>query len=150
MKNSDEALERLHEWLKPGDTLHTILRHRSASGMTRWITVIKLSPAKDSDYPMGGNNGVQILDLDYNVSPVLGRPLSERWYGVKCEGAGMDMGFELVYNLSRRLFPDGYGCIGKGCPANDHVNGDRNYEPHSEEAPHWHRDGGYALKQSWL
>src|SRR5207249_3169947 len=28
------------------------------------------------------------------------------------EGAGMDMGFDLVYKLSRVLFPDGFGCLG--------------------------------------
>jgi hypothetical protein len=56
-------------------------------------------------------------------------------------GAGMDMGFALVYNLSRSLYPNGFDCIGESCPSNDHVNGyNRSH----------HADGGYALQQSWL
>ena len=66
---------------------------------------------------------------------------------VKITGTGiMDMGFALVYDLSRTLYPDGFECIGKDaqCPSNDHSNGDRNYAKHN------HKDGGYALRQRWL
>jgi hypothetical protein len=68
----------------------------------------------------------------------------------------MDMGFALVHVLSYRLYPNGYGCIGEGCPSADHNNGDRDFTPHGtvvDDFPtthiHWHRDG-YALKQRWL
>lgn len=64
---------------------------------------------------------------------------------LKVGGCGMDMGFPVVYNLSATLFRDGFDCIGKGCPSNDHSNGDRNYEPHR----HAHA-GGYALSSRWL
>jgi hypothetical protein len=36
------ALEHLHDWLKPGDTVYTVLRHVSRSGMLREIGVILL------------------------------------------------------------------------------------------------------------
>lgn len=76
----------------------------------------------------------------------------------------MDMGFWAVYQLSYGLFKGGFGCIGEGCPSNDHSNGDRDYTPHMSEADrmgadgelcnchkdHMHNDGGYALKQRWL
>lgn len=62
------------------------------------------------------------------------------------------MGFELVYSLSRTLFPDGFDCIGEGdgygtfCPSNDHSNDrTRDYSPGRH-----HGGGGYALRQRWL
>lgn len=33
--------------------------------------------------------------------------------------------------ISRVLYPQGFGCIGEGCPSNDHSNGDRDYTPHA-------------------
>ena len=64
--------------------------------------------------------------------------------GIKVGGCGMDVGFEVVYNLGRVLYPNGVECCGKTCCSNDHMNGNRNYEPHL------HRDGGYAFNQEWL
>jgi len=127
----DEAIARLHELLKPGDTVYTILRHVSRSGMMRAISPVLV-----------GEDGP--LDITWLVAPATGRKVHQKHYGVIVHGCGMDMGFELVYTLSRRMYPDGFTCIGKGCPSNDHVNGDRNYEPHL------HESGGYALKQRWL
>lgn len=72
--------------------------------------------------------------------------------GIVCGGCGMDMGFDLVYRLSRTLFQDRFGCIGdsleyaKRCPSNDHSNErERNYTKGRQ-----HSDGGYALRQRWL
>src|SRR3990167_5500047 len=79
-----------------------------------------------------------------SVAYALDDTLDRNRWGVRVGGCGMDMGFHLVYNLSRVLFPDGFDCIGKDFPANDHSNGDRDYKPHT------HKDGGYALKQRWL
>lgn len=151
-----EALARLRDWLKPGDTVYTILRHRSASGMSRSISCVGIGPDTDGER--------RIFDYDYNVARALGYSIDRDRAGVKVSGAGMDMGFHIVYNLSRILFPDGYGCTGAGCHSNDHSNGDRDYTPHKDEgerigadgtlctchATHWHRDGGYALSQRWL
>jgi hypothetical protein len=125
-----EARERLLEWLKPGDTVHTILRHVSRSGMQRTISLYKLG----ADRP---------YLLDWSVAAVLGMTLDQR-DGVKVGGCGMDMGFHLVYNLGEHLWPDGFTCSGEGCQSCDHSNGDRNY------ARHQHSDGGYALRHQWL
>jgi hypothetical protein len=129
----EESRKGMLEILKPGDTVRTILRHVSRSGMCRRISPVII---KDGS----------ILHPDYAVSVLLnGKPLRySDPEGVRMDGCGMDMGFALVYNLSCLLFPDGFECIGQNCPSNDHSNGDRNYEPHH------HRDGGYALKHRWL
>lgn len=161
-----ESIERLREIIRPGDTIHTILRHRSASGMSRSISLIKI-------HEDGGTS-----HLDYHASRALGYTIDQKNGGIKVGGAGMDMGYHLVYNLGRTLFPTtyrcntcgyegqwatcpecitnnkaiaGFECIGqnedrsKSCPSNDHVNGDRNYSP-----DHIHSDGGYALRHRWL
>jgi hypothetical protein len=162
----DEAIARLREWLKPGDTVHTVLRHVSRSGMSREIDVVKIEGPDDVRWLSGV------------VSRADGWRLGKR-DGIVVGGCGMDMGFHLVYSLSYALFKDGFGCVGEGCPSNDHVNGDRDYTPHgcrmcaaraaagvwpspvTRERPagictddqwreHWHRDGGYALRQRWI
>lgn len=135
-----EAIDQLREWIKPGDTVYTILTHVSRSGMQRQIRV--LVPYHRAD------GSIDFLHPNYSVSQALGWPQAtrngRRLDGIKVDGAGMDMGFHLVYSLGRVLFGDGWTCIGEGCPSNDHTNGDRNYQPHP------HGDGGYALKQRWL
>ena len=165
----DEAVTKLREWIKPGDTVHTILRHVSRSGMQRGIGIVLLKDGAD-------------LHPNYLVAKALGERIGKR-DGIVVGGCGMDMGFHVVYGLGRTLWPDGFGCIGEGCRSNDHSNGDRDYTPHpwpdlpmdytcpcgvyaypsrrSEKAihidgcayasaPHWHADGGYALNHRWL
>jgi hypothetical protein len=126
-----EAIERLRGMLKPGDTVYTILRHVSRSGMSRSISVVVVQ------------DGVP-FDVSWAVAKAgLGRFDRDR-DGVKVTGCGMDMGFHLVYNLAWTLYPDGFGCVGEHCPSNDHSNGDR------DRTPHKHSDGGYALVHRWL
>ena len=126
-----EARERLLEALKPGDTVYTQVRHVSSSGMSRRI----------SAYTIRDNEPWNISGY---VARVLDWPCDRDELSVRVSGCGMDMGFHLVYSLSRVLFRDSFDCIGERCPSNDHSNGDRNHEPHP------HSDGGYALKQRWL
>ena len=123
----EEARQFLSENLKPGDTVQTILRHVSRSGMMRAISPI-----------VGGR------DVSWYVARLLGESQNKNHEGVTMTGCGMDMGFQLIYCLSSILFKDGFECIGKGCPSNDHANGDRDYTPHQ------HKSGGYALRQTWL
>ena len=148
-----EAIVKLREWLKPGDTVHTILRHVSRSGMQREVGVVII----DKD----GND----IHPNYLVSKALGLRVGKR-DGLIMGGCGMDMGFALIYELSAKLFPEGFGCIGaevpgirgRSCPSNDHSNGDRDYTPHPGcgqpdkrgHKDHWHTSGGYALRQHWL
>ena len=121
-----EALEQLRD-LKPGDTVYTVLRHVSRSGMYRAIDL----------YTMRDN---QPRRISWSAA-ALCEGYDDRHEAARASGCGMDMGFHLVYNLSWRLFHDGYECIGKRCPANDHFNG--------STATH-HKDGGYALTHRWM
>lgn len=125
-----ECVENLLEWVEPGDTVYSSLKHVSRSGMFR---VINLFVIKDN----------QPIQLDRWAADLL-EGYDRRHEGLRASGCGMDMGFHLVYRLSRILFENGFECIDKGCPSNDHSNGDRNYKPHH------HKNGGYALQQYWL
>ncbi len=135
-----EYIAKLRETLKPGDTLHTVLRSCSRSGMSRVIDVYFLTP--------DGKGGVTKQWLSYWISKACDFTFQDRQglpQGIQIGGCGMDMGFHLVYSLSRQLFPDGFECAGERCPSNDHSNGDRNHKPHMHTG-----DGGYALRQEWL
>ena len=133
-----EAREQLRGILKPGDTVWTILRHVSRSGMSRRISLVVFEVPPDSSYDPPGPR-----DITWLAGKALGCRRHDDG-GLVVGGCGMDMGFHIVYNLSRTLFPSGFTCIGNGCPASDHPNGDRNREPHK------HGNGGYALQQRWL
>lgn len=135
----EEALDRLRGWLKPGTTVHTVMKHRSTSGMYRAIDVLLLMPRSKKP------GDVDILWLSRNVATALGWRFDEAREAVGVNGTGMDMGFHLVYELSYRLFGGGgWRCIGRGCPSNDHSNGA------PRRAGTKHSDGGYALNHKWL
>lgn len=117
-----EAREFLRKNLKPGDKVYTILRHVSRSGMMRIISPVIIR-----------NNEPQ--DISWQVAKL---GMWQRKYpneGLTVHGCGMDMGFSVVYELSRVLFPDGFKVEGIG--RNNDISG-------------WDKDGGYALKQEWL
>ena len=134
MKTSEnrkvECLEVLNELIKPGDKIYCNMRRVSRSGMFRAISlhIVTAHGIRDISSYAG--------DLMENYN--------KKYYACSMSGCGMDMGFALVYNLSRALYGKGFECIGKGCPSNDHSNGDRDYTPHT------HMDGGYCLKHEWL
>lgn len=127
----ESAIVHLRSILKPGDTINTVLLTVSRSGMSRRIKPL-----------FHAENG--ILDLSYWVNGVFEQDPENKGPGVRMDGAGMDMGFALVNNLSYRLFHE-YKCPGKGCPSADHVNSPR--KPYRKGTNH---KDGYALKQRWL
>ena len=118
-EEKQESLERLRNWIKKGDTLHTTVRHVSRSGMMRYITTRHL---QKSDHP---DREVNVSNYDYHIARVLDLPEAPNFAGVKVGGCGMDMGFWLVYRLSRAIFGD----VPKGEGDSDH---------------------GYWIKQEWL
>jgi len=135
-KAQEEAITELRKLIKPGDTIYTIIKHVSRSGMYR---VIDLYIMKDNQpYRISGMASDLLEGYDFQHE------------GCKARGCGMDMGFHLVYNLSYSLFPE-YDCIAplemsygyRYCPSPDHVNqGDCRNNKH-------HKDG-YALRQEWM
>lgn len=74
-----QASIMLHKVLKPGDTVYTVLRHVSSSGMSRRIDCYAIGIAK--------------------------RHASKQ--GLVVPGCGMDMGYHLVYSLGCALWPKG-------------------------------------------
>ena len=83
----------LRALLSPGQTVYTILRHVSASGMTRRISLCAIA-----------DGGLRHLD---NLVAALLDYRQHKHSGLIVTGCGMDMGFHLVYNLGAALWPDG-------------------------------------------
>lgn len=141
-----EAREYLLTLIKPGDVVHTQVKHVSRSGMSR---VIGAYLVRDSE----------VYDISRRVADAIDSPFDENHWGVKMGGAGMDMTFYLVYCLGRALWPEGVHCTGSNgytpsgrksklnrCHSNDHVND--HTMPYRKSTVH--RDGGYALTRSHL
>lgn len=112
-----EAINHLRNILSPNQKVYTILNHASSSGMSRQITLVI---AKDDS----------VVNLNWYVSRALDLKIGSK-DGLVVGGCGMD----LVYNLGRVLFPEGFAVEGRG------RNGDTSGHD---------KDGGYALKHSWL
>ncbi len=160
-----EALATLRECCKPGQTVYTVLRHVSRSGMQRALDV----------YVMEDNQPSRIT---WHVAVACGFTYSERHEALTVGGCGMDMGFAVVYDLSATLFREGFTCLGKDCPSNDHSNGIQEVCPNCEGdsaddtaapgccdvcnsrgtirkpfprgASVHHSEGGYTLRQRWM
>lgn len=134
------ARDRLRELCPPGTTVYTVLRHVSASGMSRDIAVYVM----DDGEPRW---------ITWTVAQACGMRWNDAAEAIRIGGAGMDMGFALVYDLSHTLYPNGFACVGsmldldrrRDCPSNEHSNGMREYGPDIR-----HESGGYALRHRWL
>lgn len=131
------ATKRLREIVKPGDELYTITRHVSASGMQRTISVVKI------------DGRGRVFHLDGLLADALDMRSDDRREGLKIGGAGMDMGFAIVYRLSDLLYGSsskrGYACLGDRCPSNTHVND--HTSPRGRGVRH---HDGYAIGHRWL
>jgi len=95
----EEAIKRLKEEIKKGDTLWTQLNHVSQSGMMRHISVRQIK----NNYPLDWSRLVATA-LDWKEA----KNRFGGYNGIKVGGCGMDIGFHLIYTLSRKLFNDGY------------------------------------------
>ena len=145
----EEARANLRKWIKPGDTVHTIVDHVSRSGMSRDIRVVLL---KDGE----------ALHPNHSVSVVLGYPRAAKGDGMRVGGCGMDMGFHVVHSLGYALFGQ-EAAEGTGKAANALrkaiYEADKHYwhQCGKIEKPDWNKPGrewfagaGYALKHRWL
>lgn len=115
-----ESMQSLRESLKPGDTVYTVLRHVSSSGMSRRIDLYRLRDDRP-EY------------LTVHAARVLGLKVSEKG-GLVVSGGGRDMGFHVVYSLSRAMFGPNY-------------NARQRREAEEKGKP---VDPGYVLKHCWL
>ena len=103
-----EALKDLRKTLRPGDTVYSVLRHVSASGMSRRIDFYVMK--KNRPVFLSGQIG-RVLDLSRGKND-----------GLVVGGCGMDMGFHVVHNLGYALWPKG----------TKKPHGTRNGEPDSD------------------
>ena len=83
----------LTHYVTQGATVYTILRSRSSSGMSRTISLVVALDGK-------------VQDITYYAAQALGERLiyTNCHPAIRQNGGGMDMGFNLVYNLSSVLF----------------------------------------------
>lgn len=118
-----EAMKRLRQSLRRGSTVYTVLRGASSSGMSRTISlhVIRGGELRDITAAAARAMGYKVVRA----------PMGE---GIRVGGCGMDMGFHLVYNLSRSLFKPRKPKPGEDAKAPGRAN---------------LRDGGYALNHRW-
>lgn len=123
-----EAIAQLKEWLQPGDTVYTILRHVSKTGMSRVVDVYTTVDGQLQWLTPWVEKATAFVESGYCF------PRSRKYEGLTVSGCGMDVGFEVVYNLGRCMWPEGFATE-RG------RNGDTSG---------WDSDGGYALKQQWL
>lgn len=112
------CLNVLRKAITPKQTIYCILRNVSSSGMSRRISFTI-------------TNNDDVTNLDTLIADALGYKMSDKG-GLIVSGCGMDMGFHVVSNLGRALWPNG----------TPEPHGMRNGEPDS--------NGEYALKHSWL
>lgn len=88
-----EAIENLRKWIKRDERIYTVLRHRAASGMTRFIDM----------YYIRDNVPHRIT---WQAAKALGWTYCTKREALRIGGCGMDMGFHAVYSLSSVLFRD--------------------------------------------
>jgi hypothetical protein len=83
-----EAIQELSNILKdiPTDTIYTVIRHVSASGMQREISVKMIDAGK-------------IIHLDWLVATATDSKIGKHG-GIVVKGCGMDMGFHLVDTIN--------------------------------------------------
>jgi hypothetical protein len=120
----ESAREMLHKFLQPGDTVYTVIRKVSTSGMSRKIDL----------YTFKDNRKIYLTGY---AAVLLGYSRDIRSGALSVSGCGMDMGFHVVYSLSRVLFPDGFKLAEGQRGRNGDMSG-------------YDNDGGYALRQEWI
>lgn len=147
----DEAKAQLRKWIKPGDTVHTILDHVSRSGMSRDIRVVLLK-------------GGEALHPNYSVSIALGYTRASKGDGIRVGGCGMDMGFHIVHSLGYALFGHEaeHGTTKAAAKLRKQIyeadkfywhqgeTGERKPPDFTKPDRKWFGAAGYALKHRWL
>ncbi len=88
--DKQDTIKTLKKMLKPGDTIYTITRHVSQSGMMRRISAYAIKNNK----PVYLDGYIEHLDI-----------------AKRHNRSGMDMHFWLVYELGSVLFPKGFKLV---------------------------------------
>lgn len=126
-QKKEEAIQYLRSILTPGSVVYTTVKQVAPSGMSRHISCYI---SKDG----------QIEDVTFYVGRACEYRQSDKTYGLVVSGCGMDMGFAVIYDLGRVLFPQGFKPSEAG----------RSHGRNRTSADAIDTDGGYALTQRWL
>lgn len=138
----EQAAERLRDEFPPGSTARTILRNVSRSGMQRSIDVYSI---KDGE--------------THWLSPYVAVLLDETWDNdrdaIKVGGAGMDMGFHVVYSMSASLYGHAQdGRSRKMQPRYPLSERDKRrlarWRKKERSYPGANTSGGYAVNHKWI
>ena len=88
-----DAIASLKSMIRPGATVYTVIRSVAKSGMSRTMSVFIV---KDGE----------LQNITWYVGKVLDYPVRDvdGHRAIRVNGAGMDMGFHVVYSLSRVMF----------------------------------------------
>ena len=88
--------KKLKQLFPKGSTAYTLVTKVAPSGMSRHIMV--------SGAPKRG----EVENVSWYIAKLLDWTYKDNTRSVFVGGCGMDMGFHLVYTLSRILYEDGY------------------------------------------
>lgn len=158
----NDALETLRGLLNPGDTVYAIVRSVARSGMSRRIDFYcrQDGASKDSDLRWLTPFMVRVGVMDQSYSSWAGKGDTA---GARIDGCGMDMCFEAVYRLGRKLWPDGFGEMpadrgGGACGVRPETTEEAKlqraagwkFRGRNGDTSGWDTDGGYALKHRTL
>lgn len=119
---TDWDCQILAEIMRERPTIYTTLNHVSHSGMFRLISCYYIRDREP-------------LCIDHLVSLISGYHQDASRKGLRVTGCGMDMGFAVVYDFSHCLHRQGYRL--------------RKREVFMNEKS-YRKDGGYALRQTWM
>ena len=129
VKVTDEVKETkklLKKILRKGHyKVYCKLNHVSRSGMRRVIDF----------YTIVDDKPIYLTGYISKITSYKRTLISHKYEGLIVDGCGMDMGFAVVYDLGRTLYPKGFKVKGIG------RNGDTSG---------WDNNGGYKLKHIWI
>ena len=98
MLRTENAL--MHE-LRPNETIYSIIRHVSNSGMTRHISFFRVK-------------NENIYWITHDIHKLLGYKMNKYYDAIVVRGCGMDMAFSVVNNLEFKMNEDFYKANGLG------------------------------------
>ena len=87
----ETAKDQLISLLQDTDTIYTVLRSVSKSGLSRVISFHVV------------NDNKEIININYYIKTLLGYKFNKSRDGLIVKGGGMDMGFHVVHTLKHKL-----------------------------------------------
>jgi hypothetical protein len=92
------------------ETVKEILKEKFPKGSTAYTLVTKVAPSGMSRHIMvsGSPKKGLVQNVSWHISQLLDYKYKDDTRSVFIGGGGMDMGFALVYDLSQKLYGDGY------------------------------------------